>query len=187
MCHQPLHLILKEQQPLIWGVVTSILYDGLSVLFSQLKPHFHLNWQFPKWNKRYSAAEPSSSGWQDVIHLMTANVRMKTMRWIFLTGKKRTILFIFNVRHWLTPWLYNLRCVLCNFLHMIFDMVLEPLKPLFWVFLDVSIWSILWLSSCVIKNLCWMMKTASSIWASEAALCTTYVLQPLKPKRNQAV
>ena len=89
MCHQPLHLILKEQQPLIWGVVTSILYDGLSVLFSQLKPHFHLNWQFPKWNKRYSAAEPSSSGWQDVIHLMTANVRMKIMRWIFLTGKKK--------------------------------------------------------------------------------------------------
>ena len=56
---------------------------------SQLKPHFHLNWQFPKWNKRYSAAEPSSSGWQDVIHLMTANVRMKIMRWIFLTGKKK--------------------------------------------------------------------------------------------------
>ena len=154
---------------------------------SQLKPHFHLNWQFPKWNKRYSAAEPSSSGWQDVIHLVTANVRMKIMRWIFLTGKKRTILFIFNVRHWLTPWLYNPRCVLCNFLQMIFDMVLEPLKPLLCVFLDVSIWSILWLSSCVIKNLCWMMKTASSIWASEAALCTTYVLQPLKPKRNQAV
>lgn len=96
------------------------------------------------------------------------------MNYIF-DRKKRTILFIFNVRR--TPWFYYPKWVLCNFLQMIFNMVPETLKPLLGVFLDSwCIWSILWLSSCVIKNLCWMVKTASSIWFSEAAMCTTYVL-----------